>query len=92
MSTCKGVSEFAEQCADGDRFLSIDIGSADFGFVGRSHDVGHDFGYGVNRYIKPQASAGRLFWIWRTVAEKIMANGAAAGTGYGKVRGVAVDV
>ena len=37
------MAEFAEQCADGDGFLSIDIGGADLDFGGRSHDVGHDF-------------------------------------------------
>ena len=48
LSTCMGVAEFAEQCADGDGLMSIDIGGADFGFSGRSHDVGHNFGHGVN--------------------------------------------
>ena len=55
-----GVAEFAEQCADGGGFLSIDIGGADFGFGGRSHDVGHYFGHGVNGSIEPRASSGRL--------------------------------
>ena len=87
-----GVTEFAEQCADGDGFLSIDIVGADFGFGGRSHDVGHDFGHGVNWSIGPWASYGRLCRIRRTVTEKIMATGAAAGTGCRKVRGVAVEI
>ena len=86
------MAELAEQCADGDGFLSIDIGGTDFGFSGRSHDVGHDFGHGVNRSIEMQASSGRIFRIRQTVAEKIMATGAALGTGCGKVRGVAVEV
>ena len=81
-----------EQCADGDDFLSIDIGGADFGFCGRYHDVGHDFGHGVNRYIEPRSCFGRLCRIWRAVAEKIMATGAALCEGRGKVQGVAVDV
>ena len=85
-------AEFADQCADGDGFLSIDIGGADFGFGGRSHNVGHDFGYSMNGSIEPWASYGRLCWIGRTVAEKIIATGAAAGTGCGKVRGVDVEV
>ena len=56
-----GVAEFAEQRADGDGFLSIDIGGANFGFGGRSHDVGHDFGHSVNGSIEPRASSGRIF-------------------------------
>ena len=97
LSTCMGmagwgVAKFAEQCANEYGFLSIDIGGTDFGFGGRSHDVGHDFGHGVNGSIEPLASAGRICRIGRTVAEKIMATGAAAGTGCGKVRGVAVDI
>ena len=86
------VAEFAEQCADGEGFLSIDIGGADFGFSGRSHDFGNDFGHGVNGYIELRESSGGLCRIRRTVAEKIMATGAAAGTGRRKVQGVAVGV
>ena len=62
------MAEFVEKCTDGDGFLSIDIGGADFGFVGKYHDVGHDFGHGVNGSIEPRASSGRLCWIGRTVA------------------------
>ena len=57
------MAKFAEQCADQDVFLSIDIGGADFGFIGISHDVGHDFGHGVNDSIEPLARSGRLCWI-----------------------------
>ena len=46
----------------------------------------------MNGSIEPRASAGRLCGIGRAVAEKIMATGAAAGTGCGNVQGVAVDV
>ena len=87
-----GVAKFADHCGDGDGFLCIDIGGADFGFGGKSHDVGHDFGHGVNGSIEPWESSGRHCQIGRTVAEKIMANGTATGTGCGKVRGVAVDI
>ena len=87
-----GVAKFAEQCADGVGFLYIDIGGAYFGFGGISHDVVHDFVHGVNGFIDPRASSRRLFRNGRTSAEKIMATGAAAGTGCVKVRGVAVDV
>ena len=86
------VAKFSEQCADGGGFLSIDISGTDFGFGGRSHDAGNDFGHGGNGSIEPRASCGRLCWIGRRVAEKIMVTGAAAGTGCGKVRGVVVDV
>ena len=79
------MAEFAEQCEDGDGFLSIDIGGPDFVSNGISHDVGHDFGHGVNGSIEPQASSGKLCRIGRTVAEKILATDAAAGTGSGKV-------
>ena len=87
-----GVAKFAEHCADGDGSLSIDICGVNFGFGVRSHDVGHDFGHGMNESIDPRASSGRLCRIRRTVSDKIMATGAAAGTGRGKVQGVAVDV
>ena len=87
-----GVAEFAEQCVYGDDFMSIDIGGADFGFGGRSHDVGHDFRYGVNGSIEARARFWRLCRIRRAIAEKIMATGAASCAGCGKVRGVAVDV
>ena len=70
---------------DEDGFLSIDIDGADFGFGGRSHDVGHDFGHSVNGSIEPRASSGRLCRIGRAVAEKIISTGAASGTGHGKV-------
>ena len=46
----------------------------------------------MNGSIDPRASSGRLCWIGRTVAEKIMATGAAAGTGCGKLQCGAVDV
>ena len=55
-----GVAEFTEQCADKEVFLSIDIGGANFGFSGRSHDVRHNFGHGVNGSIEPRASSGRI--------------------------------
>ena len=55
-----GVAEFTDQCADGDRFLSIDIGDADFGFCSQSHDVGPGFRHGVNGSIDPEACFGRL--------------------------------
>ena len=87
-----GVAKLAEKCADGGGFLSIGIGGTYFSFGGRSHDVGHDFGNILNRSIEPRASAGGLCWIRLTVPEKIMATGAAVGTGCGKVRGVAVGV
>ena len=87
-----GGGEFADQCANGYGSLSIDICGANFVFGGRSHDIGHYFGNGVNGSIEPQASSGRLFRIGRTVAEKIMATGTAADMGSGKVRGVAIDV
>ena len=79
------MAEFAEQCAYGGGLLSIDIGCADLCFGSRSHDVGHDFGHGVNGSIEPRASSGRLCRIGRTVAEKIMATGTASGTGRIKV-------
>ena len=85
------MAEFANQCADGDGFLSIDIGGANFSFGSRSHNVGHDFGHGVNGYIEPQASSRRLCRIGRAVADKIMATGGDLVAGGGKVRGVAVD-
>ena len=86
------VAKFAEQCKDGSGFLSIDICGANFGFGVRSHDVGHDFRHGVNGSIETQASSARICRIRRAVAEKIMATGAALGTGSRKVRGVAVDI
>ena len=57
------VAKFAEQCVDGDGFLSIDIGGPNIGFGGRSHDVGHDFRHGVNRSIKPRARFGSCFGL-----------------------------
>ena len=86
------MAKFAEQCAVGEGFLSIDIGGADLGFGGRSHDIGHDFRHGVDGSIEPRESSGRICRIRRAVAERIMATGAASGAGRGKVRGVAVDV
>ena len=86
------MANFAEQCEDGDGFLSIDIGVTDFGFGGKSHDVGHDFRHGLNRSIETRAHFGRLCRIRRAVAEKIITPGAALCTGCRKVQGVAVDV
>ena len=86
------ASEFSEQCADGDSFLSIGESGADFCFDGISHDVGHDFGHGVNGSIEPQASSGRLCQIRRALAEKILATSAVSDTGCGKVQSVAVYV
>ena len=63
-----GVAEFPEQCADGGGFLSIDIGGADFGFSGRSHDVGHDFGHGVNGSL----SRGRVLGEFVGSGERLM--------------------
>ena len=79
------MAKFAEQCVDGYGFLTIDIGGADFGLGGRSHDVGHDFGHNVNVGIEPRASSGVIFWIGRAVTEKIMATGVDLGTGHRKV-------
>ena len=87
-----GMAELAEQCADGDDYLFIDTGGADFGLGSRSYDIGHDFGHGVNGSIKPWASSGRLCRIGQTVSEKIMATVAASDAGRGKVRGVAMTV
>ena len=65
-----GLAEFAEQCADGDGFLSIDIDGTNFGFGDRSHDVGHDFVHSVDGSIEPRASSWRFCRIGQTVAEK----------------------
>ena len=86
------MAKFTGQCADGGCFLSIDVGGADIGFDGISHDVGHDIVHGVNGSIDPGTISWRLCRIGRTVAEKLMATGAAAGTGCGKILGVAMDV
>ena len=54
------MAKLTDQCADGDGFLYIDIGGANFGFGGRSHDGGHDFRYSVNQSIELRARFGRL--------------------------------
>ena len=87
-----GVAKYAEQCAYWYGFLSIYTGGDNFGFGGRSNDVGHDFGHGVNGSIEPQASSGRLCQIRRALAEKILATSAVSDTGCGKVQSVAVYV
>ena len=46
----------------------------------------------MNGSIDPGTISWRLCRIGRTVAEKLMATGAAAGTGCGKIIGVAMDV
>ena len=84
--------KFAEQCANGDGFLSIDIGGANFGLGGRSHGVRYDFRNGVNGSIELRERYGRLCRIRRAVAEKIMAPSAASCAGRGKLRSVSVDV
>ena len=75
------MAEFAEHCANGDRFLSIDIGGANFGLGGRSHGVRYDFRHGVTGSIELQERYGRLCRIRRAVIEKIMVTGAASCAG-----------
>ena len=75
------MTEFVDQCTYGDGFLFIDIVGADFGLGSISHGLGHYFGHGVNGSIEPREISGRFFRIGRTFAKKIMATGAATGTG-----------
>ena len=49
------MAKCLEQCAYGEGFLSIDIGGANFGFGGQSHDVGHDYRHSANGSIEPRA-------------------------------------
>lgn len=40
------MAHFGDRHADGDGFLGVDVGGADFGLSLRAHDIAHDF---VNR-------------------------------------------
>ena len=72
--------------------LAVDVSGSNFGFSSQTHHVGHDAGNGVDRTVETRTSGGWFGHVGANVTQKIVSTSAAAGTRFGEVGGVAVNV
>ena len=72
--------------------MAIDVSGSNFGFGSRTHRVGHDAGNGVDGTIETRTSGGWFEHVGANVTQKTVSTSAAAGTRFGEVGCVAVNV
>ena len=92
---CSGrlrVTKFEEQGADRYGLLVIDVGGSNFGFSDRTHHVGHDVVNRVDGTVETRTSGGWFEHVGANVTHKIVSTSAAAGSRFGEVGGVTVNV
>ena len=72
--------------------MVVDVGGSDFGFGGRTHNVGHDAGDGADGAVEARTGGWWLRHVRARVSQKIIPTSAAAGSRFGEVGGDAVYV
>ena len=72
--------------------MAVDICGSNFGFGSQTHHVGHDAVNGVDRTVETRTSGGWLGYVREYVTQEIVSTSAAAGSRFGDVGGVAVNV
>ena len=86
------LTYFEEQGADRDGLLAVDVSGSNFGFVSQTHHVGHDAGNGVYGTVETRTSGGWFGHVGVNVTQKIVSTSAAAGSRFGEVGGVTVNL
>ena len=76
----------------GDGLLAVDVCGSDFGFGSRTHHVVNDAVNGVDGTVERRASGGWLGHVRANVTQEIVPTSAAAGSNFGEVGGVAINV
>ena len=72
--------------------MAVDICGSNFGFDSRTHHFGHDAGNGVDGAVETRTSGGWLGHVRENVSQEIVSTSGAAGSRFGEVVGVAVNV
>ena len=72
--------------------MAVDVCGSNFGFVSQTHHAGHDAVIGVDGTIETRTSGGWLGYVSADVTQEILSTIAAAGSRFGEVGGVAVNV
>ena len=72
--------------------MAVDVSGSNFGFCSRTHHVGHDVGNGLDGIVETRTSGGWFRHVGANVTQKIVSTSAAAGTRFGEVELVAVNV
>ena len=88
------VAHFGESSTHGDGFFTIEECGAGLGFGGSGHDDVHDGAEGVYSSIVRRGwcvGTGGDFRVSSESSEKVITAGAAAGCGFGTVRGITVE-
>ena len=86
------MTYFGEQGAYWDGLLAVDVCGSNFGFGSRTQHVGHDAGNRVDGTIETRTSGGWLGHVRANFAHEMVSTRAAAGSRFGEVGGVAVNV
>ena len=72
--------------------MAVDVSGSNFGFGSRTHHVGHDAGNGLDGTVETSTSGRWFGHVGEKVTQKIVSTSAAAGTRFGEVGGVTVNV
>ena len=72
--------------------MVVDICGSKFGFVSRTHHVAHGAVNVADRTVETRTSGGWLGHVRVNVTQEIVSTSAAAGSRFGEVGGVAVNV
>ena len=72
--------------------MAVDVSGSNSSFGIRTHHVVHDAGNGVDGNVETRTSGGWFGHVRGNVTQKIVSTSAAAGSRFGEVGGVAVNV
>ena len=72
--------------------MSVDVSGSNFVLGSRTHHVGHDVVNGVDGTVETRTSGGWFVHAGSNITQKIVSTSAAAGTRFGGLVGVAVNV
>ena len=72
--------------------MDVDVSGSNLGFGIRTHHVGHDAGNVVDGTVETRKSGGWFGHVRMNVTQKIVSTSAIAGSRFGEVGGIAVNV
>ena len=86
------MAKFVKGDAQGEGIAGGEEGGGDFGFRRGAHDVGEDFGEGMNSAVGDDGWRRGKHGVGRAWAEEVNTGGTAASVFFGEIGGVAVEV
>ena len=72
--------------------MAVDVCCSNFGFGRRTHHFVHGAGNGLDDIIETRTSGGWIGYVRAIVTQEIVSTSAAAGSRFGEVGGVAMNV